>query len=313
VAVILPDLTGGTASSAAIELTTARRLKENLGIAFMGDTKGGAFDVPGDLARTWLALPVNPNGRPNADVVQRWANGHDLTGRPRDMWIIDFGVGMPAEQAALYEQPYQYVLEHVKHERESNRRQAYRDRWWIHVESRPAMRKALASLPRFIATTRHAKHMIFAWIPAGTLPDSALIAFARDDDFFFGVLHSRFHEAWALRLGTSLEDRPRYTPTTTFETFPFPRSTAPHRESIAVAAKELDRVRVAWLDPEGTSSAELKTRTLTGLYNHRPTWLVNAHAVLDAAVAAAYGWPADIAEDEALRRLLALNLEREPA
>ena len=313
VAVILPDLTGGAAVGDAIELTTARRLKENLGIAFMGDTKGGPFDVPGDLARVWLGMPLNPNGRPNTDVVQRWANGHDLTRRPRDMWIIDFGVDMRAEQAALYEQPYQYALEHVRPERESNRRQAYRDRWWIHVEARPAMRRALAGLPRFIATTRHAKHVIFAWLPAKTLPDSALIAFARDDEAYFGVLHSRFHEAWALRLGTSLEDRPRYTPTTTFETFPFPRPTDGPRAAIGLAAAELVRLRDAWLNPVGASVDELKKRTLTNLYNERPTWLANAHAALDVAVAEAYGWPVEIAEDEALRRLLALNLEREPA
>jgi hypothetical protein len=57
----------------------------------------------------------------------------------------------------------------------------------------------------------------------------------------------------------------------------------------------------------------LKTRTLTNLYNQRPTWLDNTHRDLDAAVAAAYGWPSDIAEEEALARLLALNLERAAA
>jgi len=55
---------------------------------------------------------------------------------------------------------------------------------------------------------------------------------------------------------------------------------------------------------------EPKTRTLTNLYNERPAWLDNAHRDLDAAVAAAYGWPADLSEEEALARLLALNLER---
>lgn len=53
-----------------------------------------------------------------------------------------------------------------------------------------------------------------------------------------------------------------------------------------------------------------KKRTLTNLYNERPAWLDNAHRDLDAAVAAAYGWPADISEDAALARLLALNLDR---
>jgi type II restriction/modification system DNA methylase subunit YeeA len=315
VAVILPDLTGSATTGEAIELTTARRLRENLGIAFMGDTKGGPFDVPGDLARSWLGLPLNPNGRPNADVVRRWANGHDLTRRPRDMWIVDFGVDMPSERAALFEKPYQHVREFVKPERDSNRRDAYRERWWLHVEPRPAMRAALAGLPRFVATTRHAKHLIFDWLPAETLPDSALIAFARADDFFFGVLHSRFHEAWALRLCSwvGVGNDPRYTPTTTFETFPFPRATDPQRAAIAAAADELVRLRDTWLNPVGASEDVLKQRTLTNLYNQRPDWLANAHAALDSAVALAYGWPVDIGVDDGLRRLLALNFEREPA
>jgi hypothetical protein len=64
------------------------------------------------------------------------------------------------------------------------------------------MRLALEPLPRFIATIRHSKHRLFAWLLGGTMPDSALIAFARDDDYTFGVLHSRVHELWARATGT---------------------------------------------------------------------------------------------------------------
>ena len=80
----------------------------------MGDTKGGAFDVPGDLAREWLQLPLNPNGRPNSDVLLPWMNGMDLTRRPSGRWIIDFGWEMTEQEAALYEAPYTYILEHVR-------------------------------------------------------------------------------------------------------------------------------------------------------------------------------------------------------
>ena len=147
-------------------------------------------------------------------------------------------------------------------------------------------------------------------MPPETLPDSAVVAIARDDDYTFGVLHSRFHELWALATGTQLETRPRYTPTTCFETFPFPRPTEEQREAIGVAAAELSALREGWLNPEGISAAELRKRTLTNLYNQRPTWLANIHARLDAAVAGAYGWPADLGDAELLERLLALNLER---
>lgn len=279
VAAINPDLT------ASVDLTTARRLAENLNIAYMGDTKGGPFDIPADAARRMLAAPLNPNGRPNADVVRPWVNGLDITRRPRGMYIIDFGVDMPLEHAALYELPFAHVEQHVKPEREGNRRAAYRDRWWIHAEPRPALRQAVAPLHRYLITPTVAKHRLFVWTTPATVADHQLIAIARDDDYTFGVLHARPHEVWSLRMGTSLEDRPRYTPSTTFETFPFPRPTEEQRAAIAEAARDLDATRAAWLNPPGgADEAELRRRTLTNLYNERPAWLRLAYERLDAAV-----------------------------
>jgi hypothetical protein len=92
--------------TSSIDITGAARLPENARLAFMGDTKGGAFDVPGDLARRWLAMPLNPNARPNGEVVRPWASGLDITRRPRGMWIVDFGVDMPEHEAAFYEAPF---------------------------------------------------------------------------------------------------------------------------------------------------------------------------------------------------------------
>jgi len=97
----------------------------------------------------------------------------------------------------------------------------------------------------------------------------------------------------------------------------FERSLDPHtraqRDEIAAGAKALDVARRFWLNPPDTDEKTLKTRTLTNLYNARPTWLANLHARLDRAVWAAYGWPEDPGatdEDTILGRLLALNLER---
>ena len=189
----------------------------------------------------------------------------------------------------------------------------------------------------------------------GIKASGSVYSIARADDCTFGILHSRFHELWSLRLGTSLEDRPRYTPTTTFETFPFPAGLTPRdtaapaglasppcmagaivAENIAAAARRLNDLREAWLNPpewvewvrapeeekagfparpvaRPGHEADLKKRTLTNLYNQRPAWLDQAHRALDAAVAAAYGWddytPA-MPDAEILGRLLALNLER---
>jgi hypothetical protein len=206
------------------------------------------------------------------------------------------------------------------------------------------MRRALAPLSRFIVTPRVAKHRLFAWLNSTVVPDSRLVVVARDDDTAFGILHSRHHELWSLRLGGrhGVGNDPQYTPRTGFEIFPFPTGLTPDRpaasyaddpraRAIAEAAKRLNGLREAWLNPPGLvervpevvpgfperviprdakAAAILKKRTLTNLYNDPPDWLRMAHRDLDAAVADAYGWPADLADEEMLRRLLALNLER---
>ena len=323
----------------SVDLTRARRLPTNSRVAFVADQKGGSFDIPGDRAREWLLLPANPNGRINADVLKPWVNGMDLTRRPTGKWIVDFGWTMSDSDAALYEEPFRWVQEQVYPMRRRSRRKAHRERWWRHGDPRPGMWGALDGLSRYIATPRVAKHRLFVWCDARICPDSALIVIARDDDTIFGILHSRFHELWSLRLGTSLEDRPRYTPTTTFETFPFPAGLAPNvpatnytanprAAAIADAARRLVELRDRWLNPpewvewvdepvpgypkrpvprDEDAAKALKKRTLTNLYNARPQWLADAHATLDAAVAAAYGWPADITDEDILAELLKLN------
>ena len=344
VAEIYADLTARLEGAAELDLTTARVLPENRGVAYQGPVKVGAFDVPGNMARQWLVLPSNPNGRTNCDVVRPWANGMDITRRSSDTWIVDFATMTEAE-AALYEAPFEYVRQTVKPERDVNKDESRKRNWWRHGRTGEDMRRAISPIIRYITTPRVAKHRLFVWLDRSVLPDSAVVAIARDDDTTFGILHSKFHELWALRMGTSLEDRPRYTPTTTFETFPFPSGLTPatpandyasnsHAQAIAEAARRLVELRDAWLNPaelvrrepevvagypdrilpvNEAAAAELKRRTLTNLYNARPAWLDNAHATLDAAVAAAYGWPADLADDDILARLLALNLDRSSA
>jgi hypothetical protein len=306
VATINANLTSG------LDLTRARRLADNSGIAFQGPVKVGPFDISDALARQMLFSP-NPDGRSNRDVVRPWVNGFDIAGRPRHMWIVDFGVGRSEREAALYEAPFEYVRKYVRAERTKNRSATRREAWWRLGATADDMRRALEPLPRFIATVRHSKHRLFAWLAGGTMPDSALIAFARDDDYTFGVLHSRVHELWALAQGTQLETRPRYTPTTCFETFPFPEPTNEQRERITEAARELDRLREGWLNPPGLPDAELRARTLTNLYNARPMWLAQAHERLDDAVFDAYCWPHGLPDNDVLARLLELNLARAQA
>jgi len=347
------DLTAG----AGVDLTQAKPLPENANTAYLGIQKTGPFDLPGELGRSWLGQP-NPNGRPNSEVVKPWFNGLDITRRQRDMWIVDFGTDMPEAEASLYELPFDYAKEHVQPTRVGKREARTNEMWWLFQWSRPLMRKAIKNLPRFVVTPEVSKHRIFAFMVPPTVADKNLTVIARADDTTFGILHSRFHELWSLRLGTSLEDRPRYTPTTCFETFPFPagltpRDTAPVAgqasppclagqivaENIAAAARRLNELRENWLNPaewvdwvitpeeekagfprrpvaKPGHEAELKKRTLNNLYNARPAWLNLAHQELDKAVAAAYDWPdytPEMPDDEILRRLLALNLQRAAA
>jgi type II restriction/modification system DNA methylase subunit YeeA len=415
VAVIHSNLT------AATDVTTAKALRANLGVSFMGTTKGGAFDISIELALELLRAP-NPHGKPNSDVVVPWVNGMDLAQRPSGTWIIDFGLSLTESEAAKYEATYEFTRAHIKPQRDRSRTTI--KEWWLHERRRGEMRVALAPLARFLCTIRVSKHRLFVWLTAPTLPDSATFAFARDDDYFFGLLHSRLHEVWARRQGTQVREREsgfRYTPTTCFETFPFPfqddlqtpeptpgkppvrkqpepdrtyaemlaakhyymgkeeptpyragggrqaqssaswdsqdlaapaLSKEEHRAAIGTAAKELNELRERWLNPpewtvqkilefpgsangpwsryvvnpdkegigtvryprleprDAECAAKLRKRTLTNLYNERPAWLDLAHKKLDAAVAAAYGWPADLTDDQILEKLLALNLER---
>lgn len=294
--------------SSGVDLTKVQALAENLGVAFIGDQKGGRFDILASVAHQMLGAP-NPDGRDNSDVVRPWANGLDLTRRPRHMWIVDFNQ-MPLEEAALYEGPFEHIRQVVLPARAGNRVAAHAECWWIHERPRPEMRAAMRGLGRFLATPRLAKHRVFVWLNWNVLPDSQIVVFARDDDYFFGVLHSSVHELWALRLGTQLESRPRYTPTTTFETFPFPYCDDEAKEQIARAARSLDERRNGWLDPPGLSGAELQKRTLTNLYNQRPTWLEQAHERLDRMVYAAYGWDYPLEAEDVLERLVDLNLSR---
>jgi len=301
--------------SGAADVAMAQELEENAGIAWKGPSPNAPFDIPGELAARLLAASGNPNGRSNADVVKRVAGAVDLTRGSRNMWTIDFAQ-MSEEEACQYHEPFEYAREHVYPIRAGNRRRAYAERWWQYGEPRPGLRSALASLHRCIVAPKHSKHFVMVWLDVAILANDATVVFAREDDYFFGVLHSRVHELWALRQGTQLEDRPRYTPTTCFETFPFPWP--PGKEpvddsrvqAIAAAAKDLVEKRDRWLNPEGVSEADLKKRTLTNLYNQHPTWLDFAHKRLAEVVLDAYAWPHDLTNDEILEHLLALNLER---
>ncbi len=329
-----------------IDITNVRILFENKNICYQGMIKTGAFDISGDVARKWLLQPNNPNGSHNRDVLKIWYDGYDFMRRPRDKWIIDFGVSMDEQLASLYELPFQYALKNIKPSRQklasTPRRINSSKHWWIYEWPRPLLREKVRPLSRYLVTTRVAKYRVFIWLYSQIIPDSSLVIIAREDDITFGILQSKFHELWSLKLGTSLGPTPRYTPSTTFETFPFPEGLSPNVPAkkyendlrsiaIAKAARELNELREQWLNPQNLvkkisevvngypdriipinekADKLLKNRTLTNLYNNKPQWLINAHKKLDDAVANAYGWETDLSDEDILERLFKLNLKR---
>jgi type II restriction/modification system DNA methylase subunit YeeA len=189
---INPNLTSG------LDLTSALRLHENRKIGFKGFEKNGQFELTREVARKMLSAPTNPNGRDNDEVVKPWSNGDDVNGRPRGMYIIDFGLNRPVADAALFELPFQWVQGHVYDERQRNNDRQRRNKWWLFGRSGEDLRNATLNLSRLLVTPRVSKHRCFAWLDGKAIADSRLFVFARSDDYFFGVLHSRVHELWAL-------------------------------------------------------------------------------------------------------------------
>jgi hypothetical protein len=335
------DLTAGS------NLTGVKPLCENESITFSGTKKSGSFNVPFSIAIELLKSPTNPNGRRNDDVVRPWLSGDYLNRRWSGKWIIDFGVDASIEEASGYDSPFAHVERFVKPKRLKDKRDRRRKTWWLHAETAPGLRRAVAPLDRYVAVLRVSKHRFYRWATSSFLPDDGVFIFARSDDYFFGMLHSSVHELWSRRKGTQLREADsgsRYTPTSTFVTFPLPwppgkeNTKHPAYAAIAAAAKDLNDQRERWLNPPewldpiaqridaaddfadvpkdarhlirhsaimaaAAADPRLKKRTLTNLYNERPTWLRLAHEKLDRAVLAAYaavdpdsGWDEDWAE-----------------
>ncbi|BDP41033.1 hypothetical protein DAETH_10020 [Deinococcus aetherius] len=296
--------------SAGADVTSAARLPENAGLSFQGVKLAGAFDLPGTTARAWLTLP-NPDGADNADVLRPLLNGDDLVDVRGDTWVIDFA-SRTEEEAARYLVPFAHVVEHVKPVRANNNRKSRRERYWQLGEVMPAMRRALAPLSRYLATSIVAKHRAFVWCEARDLPSGRLVVVASNQDWMYGVLNSRVHVLWA-NANSSTHGKGNdltYTSTTCFETFPLPEWTPTAQTCVAEAARFLETARTAM---------KAQGHTLTGMLNAlsevqdstSPAYTLKlAQERLDEAMATAYDWEWPLPEAEVLARLLALNGER---
>lgn len=314
---ILADMTVG-ANVAGAKPLRANETLANRGVQLFGS---GFLMTPDEAGSLGLGRIAGLEAH-----VRPYRNGRDLTSRPREVLVADLFGLTEAEVLTRFPEVYQWVLERVKPERDQNNRASYRDNWWIFGEPRKVLRKSLKGLPRYIATVETAKHRPFVFLDQGILPDNMLVAFATDDAYVLGVLSSSVHVVWALAAGGRLGvgNDPRYNKSRCFEPFPFPDCRDSQKETIRQLAEALDCHRKR----QQTMHTSL---TLTGMYNvleklrkgdpltskdktiHEQglvSVLQRLHDELDAAVFAAYGWPATMTEEEVLERLVALNRER---
>jgi hypothetical protein len=321
---ISSDLRTGADVASTIPLKANEKLASR-GVQLMGD----GFIVMPEQATALNPSPAEGRTRSGAagdtQVIFDYRNGRDLASRPRGVKVIDLYGLSEAQVLVLYPAVYQHVVTTVKPHREQNNRASYRDNWWLFGEARSELRKALSGVTRYIATIETAKHRVFQFLPMSILPDNMLVCTALDDAFYLGVLSSRISVAWSLQMGGTLEDRPRYNKTQYFDPFPFPADVRePLKSRIRAEAEALDGLRKKVL-------ADHADLTLTGLYNVLEalksgraltdkeremhdrglvTLIRQYHDAIDAAVAEAYGWPADLSDEDILTRLVALNKVR---
>jgi len=304
-----------------VDVMGALPLRANDGLASRGVALHGAgFMVTRDQARQ-LGLGSVPGIE---EHILPYLNGKDITGRSRDLLVIDLHGLSEVDVRTRFPEVYQWVRDHVKPERDQNNEPSRREFWWQFGRQHTELRAFLRGLPRYIATVETAKHRCFVLLPAGLRPDNMVVAIGLSDPFFLGVLSSNVHVTWALAAGGTLEDRPRYNKTRCFDPFPFPDATEAERQAIREIAERLDahRKRQQQLHP---------AQTLTEMYNVLEKLRANEeltphdrelyeagligilrelHDELDRAVFAAYGWPETLAGDELLGRIVGLNAAR---
>ncbi len=312
----IADLSLGT------DATSVVPLKANEGLSSPGVKLHGAGFIVSPQEASQLGLGKR-EGLENH--IRLYANGRDLLQHSRGAMVIDlFGLD-EKDVRQRFPEVYQHVVIAVKPERDENRREGYKRNWWIFGEPRGELRPAIVELDRYIVTPVTAKHRIFQFLSKDFLSDDALIAFAVNEPTVLGILSSSHHLAWARAARLErLRIESRYNKSQIFDPFPFPDATPEQRATIADLAEELDATRKAAL-------AEVPGLTMTEIYNLRASLASGAalspqqqdrarearagivsrlHQQIDAAVAQAYGWPADLPPSEVVARLVALNAAR---
>jgi hypothetical protein len=269
----------------------AQILMGNKRIAFIGNVVNGDGFLLTEVEANAL-IKANQN---NQSVVKRYLTGEDLVSRT-DMqparWIIDFNT-MTLEEASQFAEPMRIIREKVKPKRDTNNRKRYREIWWQYSEPVPSMRKAIAAKHRYGVSCITGKRIHVIWGEPGIVQSHACVIFAIDDDYTHGILSSRIHDVWVRGNSSTLKGDLRYTPSTAFETFPFPSSSEGQTKRIATSSRTIVELR--------KQACEQLGKGLTKVYNLMDDGgfveLKAAHRELDLAVADAYGWDAAMLDD----------------
>lgn len=309
------------------QIGEAVELRANLGLCSVGyQLTGDGFRLAGENLLVVEAGTSAPLVKPFTSARTITASQTLLAGK-----VIDACSLSESELRESYRDAYNHLLNYVEPVRRTNARRSVRERWWVYGEARNTFRPALEKPDRMIVTPLTAKHRLFVTFPANTVADSTAVMFALGDGFSLGVLHSQIHATWALHNGgrMGVGDDPRYLKSDCFDPFPFPdTSDEALKNRIRDAAEKLDALRKDVL-------ARHEDLTLTKLYNVLEalraadkagtvlsdkdrdiatrgcvSLIRQYHDTIDTAVAEAYGWPADLTDEEILERLVALNKER---
>ena len=315
------DLTTG------VDVTKAIPLKAQESISSPGMKLHGAGFIVSKKEASHLGLDKRPG---LAEHIRPYRNGRDLAGQSRGAYVIDL-FGLTSDDVRRrFPEVYQHISETIKPERDKNNRETYRSNWWIFGEPRRELRPALATLPRYITTIETAKHRIFQFLDVSILPDNKLLAIALNDAADLGVLSSNIHFRWYIANSAKIgiyEGDAVYVKSRCFDPFPFPDANNIQKHIIREIAEELDAHRKRVLDEHphltltglynvleklraGTSPADLNAKDRRSFDDGLVLNMKELHGKLDAAVSAAYGWPADVTDDEILTRLVALNKVR---
>ncbi len=283
---------------------TAEKLQKNKGRAFQGPIPvGDGFVLTPEEAEGLLDL----DDANYEEVVRPYLVGADIARDPAQAptrYIIDFANRL-LEEAMDYPGALEVVRRSVKPVREKNKMKRRREIWWQLGSSASEMRRAVSPLKRFITCNRIGKRILVCWCDSGTCPSDLTIVFAFEDDYAMGMLASAIHTEWARFQSSTLRVDIRYTPTSAFETFPWPQADEKQRKAIGEVTEKLIKRRQEICDERQIGLTDLYNQVDDGAWRD----LADLHRELDSAVAQAYGWSSKIAQetDQTNSRLLELN------